>query len=158
MKVLVENNGLNIAEGLDSLQSVIPKMDGYVAADLKSFIDIARHVAIADSGKPSFMILKLDTTLPEYFGKASKYFTTGSTEDVVIKRTHLEEAIENYIPFGLIGVDLKPPESKITLADVGGLSTAKTTLAETLKWPTQVKNDWFFFFNTVGNFHTPFSI
>lgn len=70
----------------------------------------------------------------------NKYFTTGSTENLLIKKKHFEEVVDSHIPFGLFGIDLKPPESTITLADVGGLSDAKTALSETLKWPTLVKS------------------
>ena len=52
----MKNSKLNIEEGFDSLQSIIPKMDGYVAADIKSFIDKVSHVAIADCGIHSFII------------------------------------------------------------------------------------------------------
>jgi len=110
MNVLMKSSTLAIEDGIDSLRSVTPKMDGYVAADLKSFIEKVSHIAVADCG---------------------------STENVLIKKTHLEEVVESHIPFSMFGINLKPPESKISLANVGGLSLAKKTLAETLKWPTQ---------------------
>lgn len=57
----------------------------------------------------------------------------------MVQGKHLEELVTNYIPFGLHGVNLKPPsDCRKTWSDVGGLSEAKRLLKETLEWPTQV--------------------
>ena len=50
MNVLMKSSTLAIEDGIDSLRSVTPKMDGYVAADLKSFIEKVSHIAVADCG------------------------------------------------------------------------------------------------------------
>ena len=61
-------------------------------------------------------------------------------EDVLIGTKHLEDDVEDHIPFGLYGINLKPPaDSRIAWSDVGGLTNAKQMLVETLKWPTQVR-------------------
>ena len=62
-----------------------------------------------------------------------------STEKIVVGSRHLEAAMQDHIPFGLYGINLKPPsDSKVAWSDVGGLADTKKILEETLKWPTQV--------------------
>jgi peroxin-1 len=60
--------------------------------------------------------------------------------DVHVKGKHIESAVEDHVPFGLYGINFKPPvESRKRWDDVGGLAEAKQMLLETLKWPTQVE-------------------
>ena len=68
------------------------------------------------------------------------YILVGSLTDILVKAKHVELAVEDYVPIGLHGIDLKPPiDSQIAWNDVGGLSYAKKIIVETLKWPTQVR-------------------
>lgn len=70
----------------------------------------------------------------------------GSIYEVSLNSKHLELAVEDYVPIGLHGINLKPPaESRVAWSDVGGLTEAKRIIIETLKWPTQVYCTFFFY-------------
>lgn len=134
IQAVLQNKGLDIERNVD-YNSVTSRMDGYVAVDIEHVIDKAAHLAVSDSG-----LFRLVNYC--YFDSKKIKFvihSLGSVQGILIHSNNLEDAMENHIPFGLYGINLKPPtDSRIAWSDVGGLAQAKRMLLETLKWPTQV--------------------
>jgi peroxin-1 len=71
--------------------------------------------------------------------KSAPFLVKGSLKEILVKAKHFELAVEDHVPIGLHGIDLKPSvDNRIAWSDVGGLTHAKKIIVETLKWPTQV--------------------
>ncbi|KAK4022478.1 hypothetical protein OUZ56_007940 [Daphnia magna] len=110
VRKMLETDGLKIEDDIN-LNTTVSRMDGYVAIDVRHLIDKAMHLAASEAG---------------------------SVSEVLVKAKHLELALEDNVPIGLHGIDLKPSiDNRVAWSDVGGLTHAKKIIVETLKWPTQ---------------------
>ena len=111
LRIILEAHRISVNDESDLLTRTAKQMDGYTAGDVQNVIDGAAHAAICESR---------------------------SIENVTICEKHLEEMVASHVPFGLYGINFKPPDDcRKTWRDVGGLTHAKQALLETLKWPTQ---------------------
>ncbi|KAG0223855.1 Peroxisome biosynthesis protein pex1 [Actinomortierella wolfii] len=137
------------------LVSVASKTEGYLAADLKAFVERTVHEG-AVRNIAQQLKANTDTPLSEQQqlsevsrGKAKQgsapttdhASSTGAASqlqdesDFTLTLADFLKAQEGFVPSGLRGVKLQ--SSATSWADIGGLTETRKTLLETLEWPTK---------------------
>ncbi|KAI8373910.1 P-loop containing nucleoside triphosphate hydrolase protein [Blakeslea trispora] len=110
-----------MSHGSSVLRQSLPKIDlvtvaseteGFVAADLKAFIERTVHEGAIRSMKEN----------PE-------------AESLLLMQSDFTRAREGFVPSSLRGVKLQ--SSGVHWSDIGGLNETRKTLLETLEWPTK---------------------
>ncbi|ORZ24946.1 P-loop containing nucleoside triphosphate hydrolase protein [Lobosporangium transversale] len=135
------------------LVSVASKTEGYLAADLKAFLERTVHegavrniaaqtqthtITPQSSGTlsdeknetiESTLSTSPNTTLP------SSTSTSSSENDFILTQADFLKAQEGFVPSSLRGVKLQ--SSATSWLDIGGLNETRKVLLETLEWPTK---------------------
>ncbi|KAF9974090.1 Peroxisome biosynthesis protein pex1 [Actinomortierella ambigua] len=125
------------------LVSVASKTEGYLAADLKAFVErtvhegavrnIAQQLAANNSGQDKAK------QVSNYVGGDHAHSSTSQQQhhesDFTLTLADFFKAQEGFVPSGLRGVKLQ--SSATSWADIGGLTETRKTLLETLEWPTK---------------------
>lgn len=138
------------------LVSVASKTEGYLAADLKAFLERAvhegavRNIALQTADRNED--IKEATTFP---GKhtvpngvnkdltptssvtdvTTVFAAPASEEDFTLTQADFVKAQEGFVPSSLRGVKLQ--SSATSWLDIGGLNETRKILLETLEWPTK---------------------
>ncbi|KAF9585912.1 Peroxisome biosynthesis protein pex1 [Lunasporangiospora selenospora] len=139
------------------LVSVASKTEGYLAADLKAFLERTVHEGAVRNiaAQADQLSRQADSTLPA----SPKAITNGisseqgvpngissggndsddpsldSSEDFMLTQADFLKAQEGFVPSSLRGVKLQ--SSATSWLDIGGLTETRRILLETLEWPTK---------------------
>jgi len=136
------------------LVSVASKTEGYLAADLKAFLEravhegavrnIASQTADRENGKEATNIADKHS-IPNGVTKdpvprssdvdTSAAATSTSDDDFTLTQADFVKAQEGFVPSSLRGVKLQ--SSATSWLDIGGLNETRKILLETLEWPTK---------------------
>ncbi|CAL1532997.1 unnamed protein product [Lymnaea stagnalis] len=110
---IILNHGGLASETVDTLDlgELAARTEGYVAGDLESLINVAIH---------SKYVKDLDAL----------------EDKITLNFEDFNEALDTFKPVSTRNVQLHKP-SGLGWSDVGGLTSVKTALIETLKWPTK---------------------
>lgn len=108
---LLSRNEIVIDPSFD-LSQLSSETEGYSMKDLHVLSERILHEAI------------YETTITN---KSERHLTSGIFHD----------AIKDFIPSSLRGINLAKPSSALNWSSIGGLTSAKTLLLETLEWPTK---------------------
>lgn len=113
---------------LIDLVSVASETEGFLAADLKSFIERTVHEGAVRSIKKKMDLIRNVTEQVEISEEAEK-------EDLTLVQADFTKAREGFVPSSLRGVKLQ--SSGVAWSDIGGLNETRKALLETLEWPTK---------------------
>ncbi|KAF9348656.1 Peroxisome biosynthesis protein pex1 [Mortierella sp. NVP85] len=136
------------------LVSVASKTEGYLAADLKAFLEravhegavrnIASQTADRENGKEATNIADKHS-IPNGVTKdpvprsndvdTTAAATSTSDDDFTLTQADFVKAQEGFVPSSLRGVKLQ--SSATSWLDIGGLNETRKILLETLEWPTK---------------------
>ncbi len=123
--VIVVNNGYCLF-----YRTICLRTEGYQAIDLKVLV----NRAISNAEQKSLI---------KQLGKRSKSFGFASPRVLAVELKDFTSALDSYIPASLKGLSLHK-NGIINFSSVGGLMEAKTTLQETLLWPSKVNNYYYY--------------
>ncbi|KAG0320385.1 Peroxisome biosynthesis protein pex1 [Dissophora globulifera] len=129
------------------LVSVASKTEGYLAADLKAFLERTVHEGAVRNIAAQLATRKeheendlLDHPAPN--GNSTKApeptqdpASTSSEDDFSLTQADFLKAQEGFVPSSLRGVKLQ--SSATSWLDIGGLNETRKILLETLEWPTK---------------------
>ncbi|KAF9191576.1 Peroxisome biosynthesis protein pex1 [Haplosporangium sp. Z 767] len=117
------------------LVSVASKTEGYLAADLKAFLERTVHEGAVRN------IASQTTSQTEEMGatpsetRAGSASTPASEDEFTLTQADFLKAQEGFVPSSLRGVKLQ--SSATSWLDIGGLNETRKILLETLEWPTK---------------------
>ncbi|KAG0255522.1 Peroxisome biosynthesis protein pex1 [Actinomortierella ambigua] len=128
------------------LVSVASKTEGYLAADLKAFVERTVHEgavrniaqqleANVHAAQPNAADGKVKQQQQQQQDAASEQPPQHDASDFTLTLADFLKAQEGFVPSGLRGVKLQ--SSATSWADIGGLTETRETLLETLEWPTK---------------------
>ncbi|KAF9106167.1 Peroxisome biosynthesis protein pex1 [Mortierella sp. GBA35] len=134
------------------LVSVASKTEGYLAADLKAFLErtvhegAVRNIAAQVENHKADIASLTATSLSDSYANGvpnikTKTITTAveshssSEDDFSLTQADFLKAQEGFVPSSLRGVKLQ--SSATSWADIGGLNETRKILLETLEWPTK---------------------
>ncbi|KAL7321939.1 Peroxisome biosynthesis protein pex1 [Mucor circinelloides] len=106
------------------LVSVASETEGFLAADIKAFIERTVHEGAVRSIKK-----KLDDI------KQGEIEDAANKQDLRLTQADFTKAREGFVPTSLRGVKLQ--SSGVNWSDIGGLNETRKALLETLEWPTK---------------------
>ncbi|OAD07300.1 hypothetical protein MUCCIDRAFT_137986 [Mucor lusitanicus CBS 277.49] len=106
------------------LVSVASETEGFLAADIKAFIERTVHEGAVRSIKK-----KLDDI------KQGEIEDAASKQELRLTQADFTKAREGFVPTSLRGVKLQ--SSGVNWSDIGGLNETRKALLETLEWPTK---------------------
>ncbi|KAF9988264.1 Peroxisome biosynthesis protein pex1 [Mortierella antarctica] len=125
------------------LVSVASKTEGYLAADLKAFLErtvhegavrnIAAQVEAHKAEATSTEVSESKASLPN--GTSKTCGESSSEDDFTLTQADFLKAQEGFVPSSLRGVKLQ--SSATSWLDIGGLNETRRMLLETLEWPTK---------------------
>ncbi|KAI8997534.1 P-loop containing nucleoside triphosphate hydrolase protein [Pilobolus umbonatus] len=113
---------------LIDLVSVASETEGFLAADIKAFIERTVHEGAVRSIKERLDSMKNGECCEEDIMKAKEQGLTLIQSDFL-------KAREGFVPSSLRGVKLQ--SSGVNWTDIGGLNETRKALLETLEWPTK---------------------
>ncbi|KAG0370147.1 P-loop containing nucleoside triphosphate hydrolase protein [Gamsiella multidivaricata] len=129
------------------LVSVASKTEGYLAADLKAFLErtvhegAVRNIA-AQVARSKEEAAEASHSLPNGSAKAIEAVSdlngvpgSSSEDDFMLTQADFLKAQEGFVPSSLRGVKLQ--SSATSWLDIGGLNETRKILLETLEWPTK---------------------
>ncbi|KAF9211041.1 Peroxisome biosynthesis protein pex1 [Podila verticillata] len=118
------------------LVSVASKTEGYLAADLKAFLERTVHEGAVRNIAAQVEAHKAAPGLEESGKKEPTDVTLGgSDEEFSLTQADFLKAQEGFVPSSLRGVKLQ--SSATSWLDIGGLNETRKILLETLEWPTK---------------------
>ncbi|KAG0026134.1 Peroxisome biosynthesis protein pex1 [Podila clonocystis] len=121
------------------LVSVASKTEGYLAADLKAFLERTVHEGAVRTISAQIEAHKVSSGSEESSKKieTSVTLTSGVSHDEEFSLTQADflKAQEGFVPSSLRGVKLQ--SSATSWLDIGGLNETRKILLETLEWPTK---------------------
>ncbi|CAO3566368.1 unnamed protein product [Mortierella alpina] len=124
------------------LVSVASKTEGYLAADLKAFLERTVHEGAVRNIAAQVEAHKAETTSAEASESqtslpngSSKTGESSSEDDFTLTQADFLKAQEGFVPSSLRGVKLQ--SSTTSWLDIGGLNETRRMLLETLEWPTK---------------------
>lgn len=121
------------------LVSVASKTEGYLAADLKAFLERTVHEGAVRNIAAHIETHKVSSGSEESGKKVetSATLTSGVSHDEEFSLTQADflKAQEGFVPSSLRGVKLQ--SSATSWLDIGGLNETRKILLETLEWPTK---------------------
>ncbi|CAO3681391.1 Peroxisome biosynthesis protein pex1 [Rhizopus azygosporus] len=119
-----------MSQGSDVLKKSLPSIDlvsvaseteGFLAADIKAFIERTVHEGAVRSIKKKMDALKQGVAV--------------DNADLVLTQADFSKARQGFVPSSLRGVKLQ--SSGVNWSDIGGLNETRKALLETLEWPTK---------------------
>ncbi|KAG0215261.1 Peroxisome biosynthesis protein pex1 [Mortierella sp. GBA30] len=129
------------------LVSVASKTEGYLAADLKAFLErtvhegAVRNIAaqVESHNKVDLPTIEQaeskDNTPSKTAAKRVSSSLSPSEDDFTLTQADFLKAQEGFVPSSLRGVKLQ--SSATSWLDIGGLNETRKMLLETLEWPTK---------------------
>lgn len=122
------------------LVSVASKTEGYLAADLKAFLERTVHEGAVRNIAAQVEAHKVSSGSDELNKKkneSSATLTSGGShdEEFLLTQADFLKAQEGFVPSSLRGVKLQ--SSATSWLDIGGLNETRKILLETLEWPTK---------------------
>ncbi|GAN06890.1 conserved hypothetical protein [Mucor ambiguus] len=126
MQALMSDGPSVLTESLPhiDLVSVASETEGFLAADIKAFIERTVHEGAVRSIKK-----KLDDI------KQGEIEDAANKQELRLTQADFTKAREGFVPTSLRGVKLQ--SSGVNWSDIGGLNETRKTLLETLEWPTK---------------------
>ncbi|KAL9538989.1 hypothetical protein MBANPS3_010537 [Mucor bainieri] len=126
MQAIMAHGPSVLAESLPhiDLVSVASETEGFLAADIKAFIERTVHEGAVRSIKK-----KLDDI------KQGELEDAASKQELRLTQADFTKAREGFVPTSLRGVKLQ--SSGVHWSDIGGLNETRKALLETLEWPTK---------------------
>lgn len=112
---------------LIDLVSVASETEGFLAADIKAFIERTVHEGAVRSIKKKLDGIKSSSSSVAD-GQEKK-------EELTLIQQDFTKAREGFVPSSLRGVKLQ--SSGVNWSDIGGLNETRKALLETLEWPTK---------------------
>ncbi|GJJ68100.1 peroxin-1 [Entomortierella parvispora] len=121
------------------LVSVASKTEGYLAADLKAFLERTVHEGAVRNiaAQVESHNVNTATSVPNGAGAESTAGHEGASGEQEFSLTQADflKAQEGFVPSSLRGVKLQ--SSATSWLDIGGLNETRKILLETLEWPTK---------------------
>ncbi|CEP16460.1 hypothetical protein [Parasitella parasitica] len=126
MQAIMSHGPTVLAESLPhiDLVSVASETEGFLAADIKAFVERTVHEGAVRSIKE-----KLDSI------KQGGVQETAEKQELRLTQADFSKAREGFVPASLRGVKLQ--SSGVNWSDIGGLNETRKALLETLEWPTK---------------------
>lgn len=145
----VHINHTPLITSMSCCRNIALKTEGYQAGDMVALVNRAMSLAEQDSIRlkashhhsPShYVIAALKATKKDSVATVVPTLTVPQADPCGTSLTsdHLQQAIEGFVPASLRGLSLQTV-SEVDFSSVGGLESAKTTLRETLQWPSKVR-------------------
>lgn len=113
---------------LIDLVSVASETEGFLAADIKAFIERTVHEGAVRSIKKKLDDIKSNSSVADDEQQQQK-------EELTLIQQDFTKAREGFVPSSLRGVKLQ--SSGVNWSDIGGLNETRKALLETLEWPTK---------------------
>lgn len=110
---------------LIDLVAVASETEGFLAADIKAFIERTVHEGAVRSIKKKLDDIKSSSVMADDDEK----------EELTLIQSDFTRAREGFVPSSLRGVKLQ--SSGVNWSDIGGLNETRKALLETLEWPTK---------------------
>jgi peroxin-1 len=108
------------------LVAVASETEGFLAADIKAFIERTVHEGAVRSIKKKLDDIKSSSVADE---------SNNEKEELRLIQADFTKAREGFVPSSLRGVKLQ--SSGVNWSDIGGLNETRKALLETLEWPTK---------------------
>lgn len=126
MQAIMSHGPSVLTESLShiDLVSVASETEGFLAADIKAFIERTVHEGAVRSIKK-----KLDDI------KQGEVEDAANKQELRLTQADFTKAREGFVPTSLRGVKLQ--SSGVNWSDIGGLNETRKALLETLEWPTK---------------------
>ncbi|KAF9921527.1 Peroxisome biosynthesis protein pex1 [Linnemannia zychae] len=149
LKTLMETGPAILQRSLPQIDlvSVASKTEGYLAADLKAFLErtvhegAVRNIAAQVENHKSNIAKAASSadihtnSIPNGITKAVTESSPSSEDEFMLTQADFLKAQEGFVPSSLRGVKLQ--SSATSWADIGGLNETRRVLLETLEWPTK---------------------
>lgn len=117
------------------LVSVASKTEGYLAADLKAFLERTVHEGAVRNIAAQVEAHKMASGSEAGKKEPTNVTSGGSDEEFSLTQADFLKAQEGFVPSSLRGVKLQ--SSATSWLDIGGLNETRKILLETLEWPTK---------------------
>jgi peroxin-1 len=119
---------------LIDLVSVASETEGFLAADIKAFIERTVHEGAVRSIKKKLDLVKsVSSSDPNIATDESA--VEQEKEQLTLIQADFTKAREGFVPSSLRGIKLQ--SSGVQWSDIGGLNETRKALLETLEWPTK---------------------
>lgn len=128
MQAIMSHGPEVLSKSLPSIDlvSVASETEGFLAADIKAFIERTVHEGAVRSIKKKLDEIKSNSPVAdEEQGK----------DELLLIQQDFTKAREGFVPSSLRGVKLQ--SSGVNWSDIGGLNETRKALLETLEWPTK---------------------